>query len=85
MARMPAGKRLGLPSGKLERRMRPLWRAGSLADYFRASRSRYQAAILSNSFVEARREEQQRYQVKQMCDLIIYSHHVGMEKPDQRI
>lgn len=56
-----------------------------LADYFRRLRPRYQTAILSNSFVGARREEQQRHRVEDMCDLIIYSHEVGVAKPDRRI
>lgn len=119
--------RLDLQAGELERRMQPLWRAGSmgacteeevhqgmqerlgmsqeqveeymhemcdwycdrlnvpLADYFRRLRPRYQTAILSNSFVGARREEQQRHQVEDLCDLIIYSHEVGVAKPDRRI
>jgi haloacid dehalogenase-like hydrolase len=38
-----------------------------------------------NSFVGARREEQQRHRVEDLCDLIIYSHEVGVAKPDRRI
>jgi epoxide hydrolase-like predicted phosphatase len=120
-------RRLGLLSGELNRRMEPIWRAGSLgecteedvhqemgrllkmnreqveeymremwdwycgrlnvpmADFFRSLRPRYQTAILSNSFVGARREEQQRYHFDEMCDLIIYTHEEGIAKPDPRI
>jgi epoxide hydrolase-like predicted phosphatase len=120
-------QRLGLSPGELDRRMEPIWRAGSLgecteedvhqemgkrlgmrkaqvdeymremwdwycgrfnvplADFFRSLRPRYQTALLSNSFVGARREEQQRYHFDEMCDLIIYTHEEGIAKPDPRI
>ncbi len=120
-------QRLGLQPGELNRRMEPIWQAGSLgecteehvhremgkrlsmnqeqveeymhkmwdwycgrlnvpmADFFRSLRPRYQTAILSNSFVGARREEQQRYHFEEMCDLIIYTHEEGVAKPDPRI
>jgi len=118
---------LGLQPGELNRRMEPIWQAGSLgecteenvhqemrkrlgmnqeqveeymremwdwycgrlnvpmADFFRSLRPCYQTAILSNSFVGARREEQQRYHFEEMCDLIIYTHEEGIAKPDPRI
>ncbi len=84
-------ERLGMSQEQVEEYMSEMWdwycgRLNvSLADYFRRLRPRYQTAILSNSFVGARREEQQRHQVEEMCDLIIYSHEVGMAKPDRRI
>jgi putative hydrolase of the HAD superfamily len=56
-----------------------------LTEYFRSLRPQVQTAILSNSFVGARRKEQERYHFDEMCDLIIYSHEVGMSKPDRRI
>ncbi|MEO7003139.1 MAG: HAD family phosphatase [Ktedonobacterales bacterium] len=56
-----------------------------LIAYFRNLRPRYQTALLSNSFVGARREEQQRYHFDEITNLIIYSHEVGMAKPDPRI
>lgn len=56
-----------------------------LAAYFGSLRPRYQTAILSNSFAGARRKEQERYQLGELCDLIIYSHEEGIEKPDRRI
>ena len=56
-----------------------------LIAYFRSLRPRYQTALLSNSFVGARREERQRYHFAEMTDLIIYSHEVGLAKPDPRI
>jgi epoxide hydrolase-like predicted phosphatase len=56
-----------------------------LATYFSGLRPRYQTAILSNSFVGARSREQESYHFADMTDLIIYSHEVGMAKPDRRI
>jgi putative hydrolase of the HAD superfamily len=56
-----------------------------LAEYFADLRPRYRTALLSNSFVGARREEQERYRFAEMCDLIIYSHEEGIAKPERRI
>jgi putative hydrolase of the HAD superfamily len=84
-------ERLGMSQEQVEEYMREMWDwyCGRLnvplADYFRRLRPRYQTAILSNSFVGARREEQRRHQVEDLCDLIIYSHEVGVAKPDRRI
>jgi putative hydrolase of the HAD superfamily len=39
----------------------------------------------SNSFVGARRREQERYHFDEITDLIVYSHEVGISKPDPRI
>src|SRR5689334_12887967 len=49
----------------------------ALAAYFAGLRPRYRTALLSNSFVGARREEQQRHRFDEICDLIIYSHEAG--------
>jgi putative hydrolase of the HAD superfamily len=56
-----------------------------LAAYFAGLRPRYQTAILSNSFAGAREHEHARYGFGDLCDLIIYSHEVGLAKPDPRI
>ncbi len=56
-----------------------------LIAYFRSLRSRYRTALLSNSFIGARRREQERYHFAEMTDLIIYSHEEGIAKPDRRI
>jgi len=58
---------------------------GELAAYFTGLRPRYQTALLSNSFVGARSREQERYHFAEMTDLIIYSHEVGVAKPEPRI
>ncbi len=56
-----------------------------LNDYFIGLRPRYRTGILSNSFVGAREREQATYGFVDRCDLIIYSHEVGLAKPDLRI
>jgi epoxide hydrolase-like predicted phosphatase len=47
-------------------------------------RPRYRTAILSNSADGARREEMARWAFDQHFDPIIYSHEVGLAKPDPR-
>jgi epoxide hydrolase-like predicted phosphatase len=85
------GEILGLDQPRLEAFMSDLWEEylgelnRELAAYFAGLRPRYQTAIISNSFVGARRKEQERYGFGDMCDLIIYSHEVGIQKPDRRI
>ncbi len=56
-----------------------------LIAYFAALRPRYHTALLSNSFVGARREERERYHFEAIADLIVYSHEEGIAKPDPRI
>jgi FMN phosphatase YigB (HAD superfamily) len=51
-----------------------------LSTYFSSLRPCYQTALLGNSFVSARSREQERYHY-----LIIYSHVVGIAKPERRI
>jgi len=50
--------------------------------WFRGLRPRCRTGILSNSFVGAREREQERYGFHQACDLLVYSHEVGVAKPD---
>jgi putative hydrolase of the HAD superfamily len=38
--------------------------------------------MLSNSFVGAREREQQRYGFEDMTDVVVYSHEIGVAKPD---
>lgn len=56
-----------------------------LADYFRKLRPRFKTAIISNSFAGAREKEAEHYQFDTICDFIIYSHEVGLRKPDPQI
>ncbi|ONH56227.1 hydrolase [Frankia sp. CcI49] len=53
--------------------------------WFRALRPRFRTGILSNSFVGAREREQERYGFADVTDVIVYSHEVGLAKPDPRI
>jgi epoxide hydrolase-like predicted phosphatase len=81
----------GLSQDEADAYMADLWREYlgtlnvELADYFRGLRPRYQTGIISNSFVGAREREQALYRFEQMADPIIYSHEVGIAKPDARI
>jgi putative hydrolase of the HAD superfamily len=85
------GEILGLNRAQVDEFMRDLWDEYlgtlnvELAAFFASLRPRYITAILSNSFAGARRQEQARYGFEDMCDLIIYSHEVGMRKPERRI
>lgn len=56
-----------------------------LAGYFCSLRPQYRTAIISNSFVGARARERQRYQFDTICEFILYSHELGIAKPDRRI
>jgi epoxide hydrolase-like predicted phosphatase len=56
-----------------------------LLAFARSLRPRLCTAILSNSADGARREEQARYSFDEAFDPIIYSHEVGLAKPDPRI
>ncbi|GCE07563.1 HAD family hydrolase [Dictyobacter aurantiacus] len=56
-----------------------------LMEYFKGLRPAYRTAMLSNSFVGARAREQDRYHFDQLAEMIIYSHEVGVAKPERRI
>lgn len=82
---------LGMRQEQVEALMVDLWEEYlgelnvELAAYFSSLRPRYQTAMLSNSFVGARSREQERYHFDEMTDVIIYSHEVGIAKPERRI
>jgi epoxide hydrolase-like predicted phosphatase len=81
----------GMDQAQLHAFMRDFWDIycgalnTELAAYFSGLRPRYRTALLSNSFVGARREEQARFHFAAMTDLIVYSHEEGVAKPDPRI
>ena len=83
--------RLGLDEPRLAAYMADVWREylGSanteLIGYARRLRPRYRTGIVSNSFVGARELEQAAYGFEDLVDEIVYSHEVGMSKPDPRI
>lgn len=82
---------MGMSETEVNDFMDDLWREylgtlnSELTQYFAGLRPRYQTAILSNSFIGAREKEQAAYGFEELCDLIIYSHEVGLAKPDPRI
>lgn len=81
----------GMSQDQIDEFMNDLWTEylgtpnTELINYFRDLRPRFQTAILSNSFVGAREREQELYGFEDITDFIIYSHEVGMSKPDSRI
>ena len=81
----------GIDQGQADDFMKDLWEeyVGTLnvelASFFSNLRPRYQTAILSNSFIGARDREESLYHFEEMTDLIVYSHEVGLAKPDRRI
>jgi FMN phosphatase YigB (HAD superfamily) len=85
------GEILRLGRQQLDAFMADLWANylgtlnGELASYFASLRPQYRTGIISNSFVGAREREQARYGFEDMTDVIIYSHEVGVSKPDPRV
>jgi epoxide hydrolase-like predicted phosphatase len=81
---------LGLAGTELAELMDNVWAEylGTLntrmASYAAALRPRYLTGILSNSFVGAREREQAAYGFEALCDVVVYSHEEGVEKPDPR-
>jgi putative hydrolase of the HAD superfamily len=81
---------LGLDDAQLGRFMADLWTEylgtlnTELARYFGALRPRYKTGMLSNSFVGARERERAAYGFEDLCDVVVYSHEEGLEKPDPR-
>lgn len=56
-----------------------------LIDWFAAQRPERRTGIVSNSFVGARERERERYGFEELTDTIVYSHEVGIAKPDPAI
>jgi putative hydrolase of the HAD superfamily len=83
--------RLGLADKQLTEYIDDLWREylgtanTELIEYARGLRPRYRTGILSNSFVGAREREQAAYGFEDLVDEILYSHEVGMAKPDPQV
>jgi epoxide hydrolase-like predicted phosphatase len=91
MAHQAIRDRLGLAREQAEAMMAEIWVQylgggnNELIEYVRHLRPRYRTGILSNSFVGAREREQEKYGFEDLVDEIVYSHEVGMSKPDPRI
>ncbi|MFF8710111.1 HAD family hydrolase [Streptomyces sp. NPDC015184] len=82
--------RLGLDAHDLEAFMADLWTEylgtpnEELIAHARGLRGRCRLGILSNSFVGARERETSRYRFDELVERIVYSHEIGVEKPDPR-
>lgn len=88
--RTEVGARLGLDVMQVESFMADLWAEYlgtpnlELIEYVRGLRSCCRLGILSNSFVGARELETAMYQFDELVEQIIYSHEIGVRKPDPR-
>jgi epoxide hydrolase-like predicted phosphatase len=85
------GEALGIGAGQVAAFMEDFWREylgvpnAPLIDWARMLRPRYKTGILSNSFVGAREREHEAYGYGDLVDDLVYSHEVGLLKPDPRI
>lgn len=82
-------QRLGASAADVDGFMAGVWEEylgtlnAELAEYFAGLRPRgYRTGILSNSFVGAREREEAKYGFQAMTDVIVYSHEIGVAKPD---
>jgi HAD superfamily hydrolase (TIGR01509 family) len=82
--------RLNLAAPQVEAFMADLWAEylgtpnEELIDYVRGLRGSCRLGILSNSFVGARERETSLYHFDELVEQIVYSHEIGIEKPDLR-
>ncbi|MFF4361200.1 HAD family hydrolase [Streptomyces sp. NPDC001604] len=82
--------RLGLDAPQVEAFMADLWTDylgtpnEELIAYVRGLRGRCRLGILSNSFVGARERETALYHFDELVEQIVYSHEIGIGKPDLR-
>ena len=83
--------RLGIEEAEADRLMAALWDwyCGTpdevMLDWVRSLAGRVRVAGLSNSADGARREEQRRYGLSTLLDPILYSHEIGLRKPDSAV
>ncbi|KUM67171.1 HAD family hydrolase [Streptomyces curacoi] len=82
--------RLELDASQVEAFMADLWAEylgtpnEELIAYVRGLRGSCRLGILSNSFVGARERETALYHFDELVEKIVYSHEIGIEKPDPR-
>jgi epoxide hydrolase-like predicted phosphatase len=85
------GEALRIGEAQVNELMELVWREylgtanTALIEFARGLRPRYKTGILSNSMVGAREREQAAYGYMDFMDDIVYSHEVGLLKPDPRI
>jgi epoxide hydrolase-like predicted phosphatase len=83
--------RLRLSPDQADAIMDDMWRQylgtanTELIEYARQLHPTYRTGVLSNSMVGAREREQAAYGFEDLVDDLVYSHEVGMSKPDPRI
>ncbi|PKV89899.1 HAD family phosphatase [Streptomyces sp. TLI_146] len=83
-----AASRLGLDVPQVEAFMADLWAEylgtpnEELIAYVQGLRGSCRLGILSNSFVGARERETALYRFDELVEQIVYSHEIGIEKPD---
>jgi len=88
--RAEVAARLGLDTVQVESFMADLWTEylgapnTELIDHVRKLRGRCRLGILSNSFVGARELETALYRFDELVEQIVYSHEIGVCKPDPR-
>ena len=82
---------LGLDDHQAHQMMAEMWDAYcgeldiELTNFAAGLRPDFATAILSNWADGSRREEQRRYGFEELVDIIVYSHEVGVAKPDTAI
>ena len=82
---------LGLSADQLAAFLADVWHAylgtpnAELIAYLAGLRARCRVGIISNSYVGAREREHARYGFADLVDVLVYSHEVGLQKPDARI
>ncbi|MGW8761536.1 HAD family hydrolase [Streptomyces sp. NPDC055815] len=82
-------ERLALDGPQVQEFMDDLWTEylgtpnTELIDHVRELRGRCRLGILSNSFVGARERETALYRFDELVERIVYSHEIGIEKPDR--
>ena len=82
---------LGLGDAAADAMMSEMWDAycgtldQRLFDHFSGLRGRVRLGILSNSADGARREESRRFGIPEVADVVVYSHEVGLAKPDPAV
>lgn len=82
---------LGLNGAQADVMMAEMWDAycGTLDQelfaWFTSLRGEYLLGILSNSSDGARREESRRHGIPDAVDVVVYSHEVGLAKPDPAV
>jgi putative hydrolase of the HAD superfamily len=82
---------LGLDDAQADLMMAQMWDAycgeldRELFEWFTSLRGDYLLGILSNSSDGARREESRRHGIPDAADVVVYSHEVGLAKPDPAV